>query len=74
MHLLQTVGAELLGDLDDREHACSGALGDRDRVADVVTVPVRHQDRVWRQFVGAGGGLRVAGQEGVDQHADPVLR
>ena len=40
-------------ELDDREHRRAGALGDGHRVAQVVAVPVREQDHVGGQLVGA---------------------
>ena len=50
---------------DDRR---AGALGDGDGVAEVVAVAVGEQDRVGGDLVGRRGGLRVAGQERVDEH------
>ena len=62
------VALDLGRQLDDREHLGAGALGDRDRVAEVVAVPVGERDHVGRHLVGGHGRLRVAGQERVDQH------
>ena len=66
--VLDAVAVDLGRELDDREHLRAGALGDVDRVAHVVAVPVGQRDHVRRQLVGGRGGLRVAGQERVDQH------
>ena len=62
---------DLAGELDDRDDRRAGALGDRDGVAEVVAVAVREEDRVGGDVVGAGGRLRVAGQERVDEHVLP---
>ena len=65
--------ADLAGELDDRHDRRAGALGDGDRVADVVGVAVGQQDRVGGDLVGGRGGLRVAGQERVDQDGRAVV-
>ena len=67
------VRGQLAGELHDRGDARPRARGDRDGVADVVGVPVRQQDRVGGDLAGVGGGLRVAGQERVDQDGRPVM-
>ena len=69
MDLLQALLGELVGDLHDRHDVRAGALGDRDRVAEVVAVAVRQQDRIRAQIVGGDRRLRVAGEERVDQHS-----
>src|SRR5262249_55078086 len=45
------------------------ATGDGDGVADMVAVPVGHQDEVSRHLLGLGCRGGVAGQEGVHQNA-----
>jgi hypothetical protein len=60
---LAEVLGQLVGHLDDRHDRRAGALGDVDRVAEVVGVAVGEQDDVGLDLVGADRRLRVARQE-----------
>ena len=66
--------ADLAGQLDDRHDRRAGALGDGHRVADVVGVAVGERRSRRRSTSSARGrGLRVAGQERVDEHGLAVV-
>ena len=70
---VDALAADLVRQLDDRDDRRAGALGDRDRVAEVVAVAVRQQDRRRVELVRARGGSRVARQERVDEHGRPAV-
>ena len=67
------VAGDLAGELGVRDDRRAGALGDVEDVAVVVLVAVGEQDRVGVDLVGRAGGLRVAGEERVDEHRGPAV-
>src|SRR3954468_21607439 len=66
--VLHPLALDLGGDLDQGDDGRARALGDVDDVAVVVIVAVGEGDHRRLDVPGAGRGLRVAGQEGVDEH------
>ena len=72
MRLLHALAGEPVDNLKVADHRGAGALGDADRIADMVAVPVRDEDKVRLNLVGPDAGNRVAGEEWVDQDFKPA--
>ena len=68
-HVLEALLAQLAGQLGVRHHLRARALGDVDDVAVVVGVPVGQEDVRRLELRGLHGGLRIAAEERVDEHA-----